>query len=74
MGTLEILLLCYFIPLILALPTVNYMLYKEISFVTALFLIFCPVINLFWTIYRLYMTIKTQRSIFIEDLKKLFVN
>lgn len=74
MGTLEILLLCYFIPLILALLTVNYMLYKEISYTTALFLIFCPVINLFWVIYRLYMTIKTQRSIFIEDLKKLFVN
>ncbi len=74
MGTLEILLLCYFIPVILALPTINYMLYKGVEYTTIIFIIFCPILNAIWTIYRLYMTIKTQRSIFIEDLKKLFVN
>jgi hypothetical protein len=47
------------------------MVLKDVGCFTAMIVIFCPILNTIWMIFRIKNWLKTE-SHFTEDLKKLF--
>lgn len=68
---ITILILLYAASFIFGLTSIEYMVQKDIGCFTAMFVIFCPVLNTIWMGFRISKWFKTESN-FKQDLKKLF--
>lgn len=67
-------IIVYIISVVLACTTIDYMVDKGVDMSVGMFVIFCPLFNTFWIIYRWYKVIRGKKSIFIQNLKSIFVD
>lgn len=68
---ITILILLYVASFIFGLMSIEHMVQKDIGCFTAMFVIFCPILNTFWMCFRISKWFKTESN-FKQDLKKLF--
>ena len=65
-------IIVYIISVVLACTTIDYMVDKGVDMSVGMFVIFCPLFNTFWIIYRWYKVIRGKKSIFYTESEKYF--
>lgn len=63
-----IILIIYFISLVCAFSFLDWACERDISIGGFIFVIFCPILNTVFAIYRIYRCFKSKDNFFLKDL------